>query len=295
MLFFVDPVQYFAQEAGDGFEQVLFVMPSDGEGPPFPTEPTAAPEPPEDPEDLDKPTGPGEPVSYGDLDNSYGNGDSRVRMLRPGQAISVLGVWEFVPYNDPDTRPSDPTGFAAKVDAFRGTLLNGKVDEQKAALKDLRALYDATFGCGSMNDVSIMLYGGAVGSWRGQYYCECSRLESRLLNSCDCWKRHETRAAILLTGDGNLGNTSKWDALQQYLDVRRAIRTSVFQVPHHGARANWHLGLASAASPVISVFSSNPKHSYGHPHAEVLRDFWPHRAIQVDQHSKFSVNFFLAR
>ena len=82
MLFYADPVQYFTQEAEGGFEQVLFVMPSDGERPSFPTEPTEAPEPPDDREDPDKPSGPGEPVSYGDLEGTYGHLGHRVQTHR---------------------------------------------------------------------------------------------------------------------------------------------------------------------------------------------------------------------
>ncbi|MBU2942930.1 MBL fold metallo-hydrolase [Shimia thalassica] len=291
MLFFVDPVQYLIQEAGDGFEQVLFVMPSDGDGPPFSTEPTFEPEPPEDLDGADKVSGPGDTVPYGDLDLTYDHGDRRVRSLRSGQAIPVFGVWEFIPYNDPDTRPSDPTGFEAKVTPHREALLSGNDNERKAALKSLRSLYEGTFGKTAMNDVSLTLYGGAIGTWRGHRYCDC-RLH-HLFDYCDCWQEHETKAAILLTGDGNLSSVAKWTALERYLDRRRAVRTSVFQVPHHGARANWHDGLAAVASPVMSVFSSDPNHSYGHPHAEVLRDFWNHRPIQVDQHSGFVLHMFL--
>lgn len=293
MLFFVDPVQYLIQEAGDNFEQVLFVMPSDGEGPPFPTEPTATPEPPEDLDGPDKPSRPGETVSYEELDLTHDHGEPRVRVLRPGRVIPVFGVWEFIPYNDPDTRPTDPADFEAKVAPYRIKLLSGNDSERKAALKSLRGLYEATFGKTAMNDVSLTLYGGAIGLWRGHRHCEC-RLRW-LLDSCDCWKEHETKAAILLTGDGNLSSVSKWTTLERYFDRRRAVRTSILQVPHHGARANWYDGLAAAASPVLSVFSSDPKHSYGHPHAEVLRDFWNHCPIQVDQHSDFSVHMFLER
>ena len=293
MLFFVDPVRYFAEEAGDGFEQVLFVERSTGEGPPFPIEPTAAPEPREDRDDLDKPSGPGVPVSYGDLEGEYGHLDPRVRMLPRGQAIPILGIWEFVPYNDPSTQPMDPFGFASKVESCRDPLLNGEADERKAALKDLRALYEATFGRAAMNDVSLMLYGGAVGSWRGQSICNCECLYYRLVGVCGCWKEHETRGAILLTGDGNLESAGKWGSLEGYLHARRARRTSVFQVAHHGSRANWHDGLAALIAPTTSVFSSDPRHSYGHPHAEVLRDFWPFRPVQVDQHSGFSIRVVL--
>ncbi|WP_281823963.1 MBL fold metallo-hydrolase [Jannaschia rubra] len=290
MLFFVDPVQYFAQEAGDGFEQVLFVMPSDGEGPPFPTESTAAPEPPED---L---VGPGEPVSYGDLEGAYGHLDHRIRMLRSGQAIVIDGVWEFLPYNDPATEPDDTFGFASKVESYQGSLLNGNKDERQSALDDLRTLYETTFGRGAaMNNVSLMLYGGAVGPWTGQSFCDCECLYHRLIGVCGCWKEHETRGAILLTGDGNLESAAKWGSLEGYLDARRARRVSVFQVAHHGARANWHDGLAALVAPKTSVFSSDPRRSYGHPHAEVLRDFWTFGPIQVDQQSGISFRIHLER
>lgn len=293
ILFFVDPVQYLIQEAGDVFEQVLFVMPSDGEGPPFSTEPTFGPESPEDLDAADELSGPGESAPYDELDLINVYGKRHVRRLRPGQAIPVFRVWEFIPYNDPDTRPSDPTNFEAKVARHRQALLGGTEEERAAALKRLRVLYEATFGRTAMNDVSLTLYGGAIGTWRGHRYCD-SRIHDLLVN-CDCWQQHETKAAILLTGDGNLSSGSKWGALEQYLDCRRAVRTSVFQVPHHGARANWYDGLAAAASPAHSIFSSDPNHSYGHPHAEVLRDFWNYRAIQVDQHSNFSFSIFLER
>ena len=127
MLFYVDPVQYLIQEAGDGFEQVLFVMPSNDDGPPFPTEPTAIPEPREDLDDLEKPSEPGELVSYGDLEGAYAESDRRIRILRCGKKIVVYGVWEFLPYNDPSTKPDDTFGFDSKVDTYRSSLLNDVV------------------------------------------------------------------------------------------------------------------------------------------------------------------------
>jgi glyoxylase-like metal-dependent hydrolase (beta-lactamase superfamily II) len=290
MLFFVDPVQYFAQEAGDGFEQVLFVLPSGGDGPPLPTETTRAPEPP------GELAGPGEPISHGDLEEAYGHSDNRIRMLRSGNAIVIQGIWEFIPYNDPTTEPNDPFGFASKVESYRGALLNGNKGERQSALDYLRTLYETTFGRGAaMNNVSLMLYGGAVGPWSGQNFCDCECLYHRLIGVCGCWKEHDTRGAILLTGDGNLKSAEKWGSLEGYLDARRARRVSVFQVAHHGARANWYDGLAAIAAPKTSVFSSDPRGSYGHPHAEVLRDFWTFGPIQVDQHSGFSIRIHLER
>jgi len=187
-------------------------------------------------------------------------------------------------------------GNLTRLEALKGALLNGTENERQNALDTVRRLFEATFGYGAkMNNVSLMLCGGAVGPWTGQSTCNCECLYHRLLGVCGCWKEQETRAAILLTGDGDLKTRAKWDSLEGYLDSRRARRTCVFQVAHHGARANWHEGLAALVAPKTSLFSSDPRGSYFHPHAEVLRDFWPYRAVQVDQQAGFSVHVVLER
>jgi hypothetical protein len=229
-----------------------------------------------------------------ELEISGGRRPYRVRTLRPGQSIPVFqGLWEFVPYNDPATQPTDPYGFAVIVEGYRKDLLAGDDDVRDQALKDLRKHYEATFGRGAMNNVSLMLYGGAVGPWHQVRYSEKQYLQFCQV-SCQS-DRHvqNAKGAILLTGDGVLNAAKKWDDLEDYLDAKRVTRTAVFQVAHHGARANWYHGLAVRAVPRTSVFSSDPAHSYGHPHAEVLRDFWSFHPVQVDQHSGFSTHIVL--
>ena len=176
MRFFIDPVDYLIQEAGDGFRQILFVLPSDGEGPAFPTEPSTVREPPEGIGHPDKLPEPDESVLCDDLDLK--NDHSQQRVLRAGQAIPVFGVWEFIPYNDPDTRPSDPTAFEAKVTHRRRELLSGNNYERETALRCLRSLYETTFDRTAMNDVALTLYGGAIyggaiGWWHGHRHSEC--------------------------------------------------------------------------------------------------------------------------
>lgn len=232
-------------------------MPSEGEGPPFDPDRITPEPPPEGPDDTEKDEGPGEWASGAELEVS--NAHWKVKKLRPGQSIPALvGAWEFIPYNDPTTRPADPHGFAMILDSYRDKLLHGDADQRIEALRDLRHHYDAVFGRAAMNDVSLFLYGGAVGHWRGQGFCSCECMFHRLVGHCGCWRQRETRGAILLTGDGNLNSSQRWETLSQYLDHRRATRTCVLQVPHHGARANWHDGLAASSVAAISVFSSDP-------------------------------------
>ena len=62
---------------------------------------------------------------------------------------------------------------------------------------------------------------------------------------------------------------------------------------HHGAEPNWHKGVAAAFSPIFSVFCSDPMHrKLGHPHAPVLRDFWPYGPTQVDKVDGFTVTAY---
>jgi hypothetical protein len=57
---------------------------------------------------------------------------------------------------------------------------------------------------------------------------------------------------------------------------------------HHGASANWYPGFAGEFPGAISIFSSDPSNKrLGHPHADVLRDFWPYFPVQVDKNVGF--------
>ncbi len=234
-LSFVDPVAYLTQESGGGFERVVFVTPSDGEGPSIVTDPIFPPPPTEGLLDREKEDGPGERISPDELDFSVIGATWRIRKLQPGHSIGVRGVWEFVPNNDPSAQPDDPPGIAALVDTQRSAILDSNPAERKDALQKLREHHEAIVGRAAMNDVGLMLYAGAVGAWRGQRYCDCDSLFHRLLSFCRCWKERETRGAILLTGDGNLSGAAKWASLDSYLSAKLAKKTSVLQVVHHGA------------------------------------------------------------
>jgi hypothetical protein len=65
---------------------------------------------------------------------------------------------------------------------------------------------------------------------------------------------------------------------------------------HHGAKANWHHGVAAAIAPLFSVFSSDPERKkWKHPNAQVLRDFWCYGAVQVDKSTDFTASGHLDR
>lgn len=63
---------------------------------------------------------------------------------------------------------------------------------------------------------------------------------------------------------------------------------------HHGAKPQWHAGIAAKLNPTASIFSSDPAHEvYKHPRPEVLRDFWPYHPIQVDNVTGFHLFGYL--
>ena len=281
--FYVDPVAYLTGAAPDGFDEIVFVPFGGDEGPPEP-----------DGEDrpLDFDSG-GElifDVSREDLSAELIAQDNidrekpKVSMLAHGSTLTVFGFWEFVPYNDPLTRPKDLGVFQSAVNQLRTRLLSGDKDDTKGALRDLKTIYVTTFPKSQLNDLSLFLYGGPIGNW----------------SICwpQFWHGHillpPSAASIIYTGDGDFSSPERWETFRDYVGPKRALQPFVFQVPHHGSKKNWHSGLASTLSSTLSIFSSDPsRRGFGHPHGEVLRDFWGHQMAQVDKQRSFRSRLLL--
>lgn len=216
-----------------------------------------------------------------------------VEYLSPGTAIDVAGLWEFVPYNDAELAPLATDSFRKIVSRLSGDLLQAKnAVALDNALNKIKAKYDSTFKKTSerRNMISLFLYSGPT--VRGS---TCATLYSAHTGE---WVRHtcaerlpKTPArdgfgAVLYTGDGFIDTTQRFDQLRSYLGPTRINRIDVLQVMHHGSKYNWHEKLASKFDPMFSVFCSDPLHrKLGHPHQEVLRDFWTYGPLQVDTQS----------
>ncbi|WP_386630397.1 MBL fold metallo-hydrolase [Sulfitobacter geojensis] len=288
--FYIDPVQYLNDQAGDGFRRIVFIPFSVGEGPPEPEDETGPTE--EGPD--------GRPKLQLDFEKEFESEDSHelmqyernagmyreVIMMRKGSSARFLGLWEFVPYNDPATQPKNVPNFIQNVNDLREHLLNTSESERKHALYKLKEFYRRSFPKSQSNDLSLFIYSGPIGVWNTQIHPW----------HCDYGSENGRKASIIYTGDGNLASQQKWQNFRKYLGDQRAISPSIFQVPHHGSRKNWFDGLADQIEPHSSIFSSDPSHrSFGHPHREVLRDFWPHQAVQVDKESGFRSRAWLKK
>ncbi len=289
--FFVNPAGYLLNIPGQEIGEVVFVPASgpedEGEGDeglPFSPGPDDG-----RPRELKVNYGP-PPDSERPSSVTKTVGDPRVRYLAKGGRL-LLPFWEFLPYNDADLAVRANAAFIAAAEPMIQRLVNQTGRSPALALKKLRSLYDRTFGRSSArrNQISLFLYSGPLdySLWAHTNSCD-PRFEQGL------WDRF----AQINTGDGLLDTPSRLNALMRFYGSRRMTKMGILQVMHHGAKSSWHAGLGERLCPVASIICSEPTDGrYSHPHAEVLRDFWPYGAIQVDsvEGMKIQVDFDIRR
>lgn len=297
MRYIINPVAFLREIATrekSTIRRVILVLPNGGEGPPVEADP-----PPGDDGRNESPEG-SWPLEARTKRVTPDDGYARdfgmseeVELLPPDSCLTTSDLWEFVPYNRAreDIRPA----FAAEVQRLRETLLHGSKEEREQALDSLKAFYQDQIARSSRarNDISLFLYAGPVyENWKS---CMFLYHHQGPLGGLPKWlaRRHHkhcpalrstTRCSVLYSGDGYLNTLNASDALSTRLGEERLGLLGVFQVNHHGARGNWHQGLADKLKPSITVFSSDPaRPNTFHPHAEVLRDFWPYHPVQVNE------------
>jgi len=288
--FFEDPVAYLSEQDGIEIDEIVFV-PGVGPDDRVPGAPDAGESPPDGLPDgsVDElKVEHGSPPAEAAGDPAVEDASSvRVSFLKKGGRLLVPSFWEFVPYND-----SQPAVHATPLFLRRAGLVIriflGDPSRRSRALARLKKVYDHHFGSGPVerNLISLFLYSGAIG-----------RISLRHYYATDCvdFSRRADAFGQLLTGDGYLDSPQRLNDLRRYLSAdARFDRAGIFQVMHHGARGNWHAGAAAAIQPAVSIFSSDPGHKgYRHPHAEVLRDFWPYCPVRVGRTRGFHFHGFL--
>ena len=273
--FFVNPVEYISR-MGTNLEKIIFV-------------PGGSSEPPGEPRIFDGPSPTGDSPWNLDADLGEPRGSDQqedasifsrtskigVEWLRPGGTLNVNRLWEFVPYNDASLSPEAGKRFQTLIARHRSHLLSAKTDRSRArALADIKNAYDRAFGSSGLrrNLISLFLYSGALRPEPARLFFLQS---DRAITLSD-------RTGTLYTGDGYLNSSKRLLSVTEFLGKRRLRNLGCVQVMHHGSRSNWHEGVAAKLNPSLSVFSSDPDNrALRHPHAEVLRDFWPHVPIQL--------------
>lgn len=280
--FFLDPAAWLSARGDGRIGEIIFVPPA---GPDDVAPDGGEAEDRGGPaEGLDLKVEYGEPPPEADEDlilMAQATATVAVRFLRQGGRVVAPLFWEFVPYNDASMAPRATPAFRAAAGPLIETLRDDPTGRVQA-LAGLKALYDHHFGATSekRNLISLFLYSGAVGTQLRLGHGPRSGLPFEVADF-----------AQMHTGDGLLNTVARYDAFARfYGPANRLGRATIFQVMHHGARSSWHAGLAAKVAPQVSIFSSDPAHRrLGHPHAEVLRDFWPYGAWQVNRVSGYRV------
>lgn len=289
--FYANPAQFLQGLPRANIQRIVIVMPSDE--PPLRTPNWAEPYPPD--QDGEEPALPWRvflSTMTGDaVDGLQFEFGSDVEFLDGRHPILVEGLWEFVPYNALVKSPPN-AGFKAKVELLRDLLLEGDSSARQAALEELKAHYEATFETSkTKNEISLSLYAGPIcRSWKAWRLLSGntgpsfpSRYPCYRRLHCDAPSRTK-KASILYTGDGYLDRARKFDQLAKFFGWERMDCVGVFQVNHHGAKENWHAGLASKIKSAYSVVSSDPTTKGGrHPAEAVKADYMPFGFTQVDK------------
>jgi hypothetical protein len=283
--FFIDPVTWLRERAEGRIGEILFV-PASG--------PDDAPGAADDDDrspgggelddhvtDLKAEVGDTPDEATGDPALSATQAGLAVRFLQRGGRLIAPLFWEFLPYNDAAKAPKVTPAFIAGALPLIDILKTQKSKRAKA-LKDLKALYGRHFGKSSedRNLISLFLYSGPIGTRLRLGRGPLSGLPPQTFDF-----------AQMHTGDGLLNDLARYRAFAKfYGGSGRLGRAKILQIMHHGALGAWHVGLAAKMAPQVAIFSSDPTHKgYGHPHKDVLRDFWTFGPMQVDRVNAYSV------
>lgn len=236
-----------------------------------------------------------------------------VAFMKIGAALVVADCWEFMPYNDAQLAPMASAAFRNEVSRLRIDLLGTVKSVTTRALEVLKTLYAKEFNFNGQaensNLISLFLYAGPTDSCTADVYAGClwepywnwlNRLDWMdwldWLDWLDCVESIPTcKGSLLYTGDGYLDTDLRFASMKAFLSPHRVKNLAALQVMHHGARANWHAGLADKIRPEFSVFSSNPLHRrYRHPHTEVIEDFTSYRPLQASKGESVSITLRLS-
>lgn len=186
-------------------------------------------------------------------------------------------LWRFVLFNkDPERRRL--ATFLNKAKSICQGALMEEILMDKARLRQLARAYRKIFGTKSspkMNETSLAVF-SATPYRKGEEW----RFSGTLLaeRACQCWFASDMRrTAIGLRGfvfTGDLPVKDVWDDFGNRFGLRGRGRSSdclVYQVPHHGSRANWGAEQARLPhGPVMAVCASRSMKHCRPPSKEVL-------------------------
>ena len=295
IIFALDPIGYLEnRNLSSRVEQVLLIRGGGGQ----------APEPSNQNEraSLDKPreglvldlegesrddTG-----DYWSTSSSVGGASSKLKIF----ADSVIGKitnadWEFVFFNKPLHKAKTPKSKKPLSDVqseVQSTIATYLEDQNTSNLiKNLKSIYEKHFGKSSKkrNDISLCLLSRSVKSSPPRDCRWFYRLASHWLYVSYSFipvQKGVNKSALLLTGDISIDRKTA-TAMCQHFGPTRCNDLYVMQIPHHGSKGSWSVGLANIFQNAFSVLCVPNFDTAGHhPHPKVIADIESKNPIRAD-------------
>ncbi|GGA41126.1 hypothetical protein [Dyella nitratireducens] len=224
--------------------------------------------------------------------------DADVSILTASSNVVWCGVWEFVPYVDPQARqallsfkPAEKIKLDAQLEKIKTRSNDPKETEERLweAILDLKLQFYKAVSRKKVrrgrsekvsprekNVISLMAYLGAVPSLPSGVWARIpddkSAYPPQVMPNVPGWVRHHGDGA-LFTGDGFLRGSKDISKLVRFLGVSRIENTVLLQVPHHGSGQNGSKFTQDALNTPINVFCANPSESPYHPDTAVVDAF----------------------
>jgi hypothetical protein len=220
---------------------------------------------------------------------------SQLELLTHDKPIILSGLWEFVFYNEHRSDISLDY-FENKVHQMidQWFTIPGE-DTAEGLMKELRALYEDTFGKGgrNANRISLVMYSGPLRSRNmmshSWYPLKFNRLISECYHYCRSSKTEELpfplhqSAGILMTGDFYFEKIEAIKEAEKHFTSRRWTRAEILQVPHHGSSYSWFEGAGKEFKNRVSVICAGEGRS-NHPGKLVLKDLDSTEIIRVNEY-----------
>lgn len=303
-----DPAAFIIEQGGDG-TRVIVARPSDG----APARDSREGEPLGQGEGV---LDPSRPLPSSDA-AEFSLGSHQLFALQSGERLTWDGLWEFVPYVDPEARKrlltfDDGTREAleARLRALRTQRpsANASAQEMKDYARELKqqihslrdTLYDA-MGRSSTgnatstrkdidgkdkNCISLMAYMGPTALNYGHtWLLHGEGVDPQLNVTAAGPYAVSARNGVLLTGDADLRDAASVKRLLHYFGRPRIDTLAVAQVPHHGSQYNSATNLPQELNAPIYIFNADPQRKpTKHPDACVVaafQEFWPAKGART--------------
>lgn len=201
--------------------------------------------------------------------------------------VKVQECWKFAFYADP-----------SKKDEFDFSIASIHIEELKTlsskkeiieALKELKKLYPSS---NKLNETSLIMVHKSINPMK--INCHFTDFFDFFHKCGFLYKRHSSYLHML-TGDFKFTDKTL-SKVKTHFGSFLSGDVLLLQVPHHGSKDNWHIGLLSIANQnfTLATVPYGLSNIYGHPAIKVINDIAFSRdscALDITEHSFLFLTF----